>query len=142
MLKNMVGVGVGLVVALAAIYVIWLVGLNVYPLPPEASQESLEGLGARIEFMPIGAQIFIFGSWLGGAFAGALTAALISRRLWPTWVVAAWVALISLGNVVMFPAPEWMQVGAIVAPVLGTLLAVHRARRSLLADRGALTADA
>ena len=36
MLKIVAGLAVGLVVALAAIYVIWLVGLQAYPLPAES----------------------------------------------------------------------------------------------------------
>ncbi|HET9429492.1 MAG TPA: hypothetical protein VFO69_14150 [Allosphingosinicella sp.] len=131
MLKIVAGLAAGLIVALAAIYVIWLVGLQVYPLPPESGLESLESEGALIQSMPTGALLFIAVAWFGGAFIGALTAAHISRRLWPGWVIAFLVACVSISNIIMFPHPEWMQLAAIIVPVLGGLLATHWARRNL-----------
>ena len=131
MLKTVAGLAAGLIVALASIYVIWLVGLQLYPLPAESGFTSLESEGALIQAMPMGAQIFIALAWFGGAFIGGLTAAHISRRLWPAWVVAALVACISISNIVMFPHPEWMQLAAIIVPALGGLLATHWARRNL-----------
>ena len=131
MLKIVAGLAVGLVVALAAIYVIWLVGLQVYPLPAESGFESLESEGALIRSMPTGALAFIAAAWLGGAFIGALTAAHISRRLWTGWVIAALVACVSISNIIMFPHPEWMQLAAVIVPVLGGLLATHMAKRNL-----------
>ena len=139
MLKILAGLVAGLVVALAAIYVIWLVGLQIYPLPPESGQGSLESEGALIQAMPTGAQAFIALAWLGGAFVGGLTAVQISRRYWPGWIIAALVAFISISNIVMFPHPEWMQIAAVIVPVIGGLLATHWARRSL---RTPLLADA
>lgn len=133
MLKIVAGLAAGLIVALAAIYVIWLVGLQVYPLPAESGFESLESEGALIQAMPTGALLFIAAAWFGGAFIGALTASSISRRLWTGWVVAALVACISISNIVMFPHPEWMQVAAFIVPMIGGLLATHWARRNLQA---------
>ena len=131
MLKVVAGLVAGLFVALAAIYVIWLVALQVYPLPVEGGIRSLESEGALIESMPTGALIFVAIAWFGGAFIGALTAAHISRRLWPAWVVAFLVAAISISNIVMFPHPTWMQLAAVIVPILGGLIATHMARRSL-----------
>ncbi|MGZ8999455.1 MAG: hypothetical protein ACXW2T_11435, partial [Allosphingosinicella sp.] len=81
MLKTVAGIFAGLIVALAAIYVIWLVGLQVYPMQTEGSLRSLESEGAMIRSMPVGALAFVAAAWFGGAFIGALTAAHISRRL-------------------------------------------------------------
>ena len=137
MLKVVAGLVAGLIVALAAIYVIWLIALQVYPLPAEGGIRSLESEGALIQSMPTGALAFVAAAWFGGAFIGALTAAHISRRLWPAWVIAALVASISISNIVMFPHPEWMQLAAVIVPIVGGLVATHMARRSL---RGASVA--
>ena len=131
MLKVVAGVVTGLVVAVAAIYVIWLIGLQFYPFPAEGGRVSLESEGALIQSMPTGAQLFIALAWLGGALLGSLTAAQISRHLWPGWLVAALVALISIANIVMFPHPEWMQLAAFIIPVLGGLIGTHWARQNL-----------
>jgi hypothetical protein len=138
MLKIIAGLVAGLAVALASIYVIWLIGLQIYPLPQESGAVSLESEGALIQSMPTGAQAFIVLAWFGGAYLGALTATHISRRYWPGWIIAGFVACVAIANIVMFPHPEWMQIGAVVVPIVGGLLASHWARRSfrapLLAD--------
>ena len=131
MLKTAAGLVAGLITALAAIYVIWLIGLQLYPMQTEASLESLESQGAMIRSMPTGALAFVAAAWFGGAFIGGLTAVHISRRLWTGWLIAALVAMISIANIVMFPHPEWMQLAAIIVPVLGGLVATHWARSSL-----------
>ena len=131
MLKVVAALVAGLIVALATIYVVWLIGLQVYPLPIEGGIRSLESDGALIRSMPTGALAFVAAAWFAGAFIGASTAAHISRRLWPAWVVSALVALISISNIVMFPHPEWMQLAAVIVPALGGLIATHRAKKSL-----------
>ena len=131
MLKTVAGIAAGLIVSLAAIYVIWLVGLQIYPMQTEGSLQSLESQGAMIRSRPTGALAFVAAAWFGGAFIGGLTAAHISRRLWAGWLIAAFVALVSIANIVMFPHPEWMQLAAIVVPILGGLFATHWARQTL-----------
>ena len=131
MLKTAAGIFAGLIVALAAIYVIWLIGLQLYPLQTEGAFQSVESQGALIGSMPTGALAFVAAAWFGGAFMGALTAAHISRRLWPAWLVAALVTLLAIANIIMFPHPDWMQLAAIIVPILGGLFATHWARRSL-----------
>jgi hypothetical protein len=42
--------------------------------------------------------------------------------------VAALVAAASILNILMIPHPEWMQIGAVIAPVLGGLVATHLAK--------------
>lgn len=130
MLKIIAGLVAGLIVALAAIYVVQAIGNAIYPLPAEANLWSYEGAEALIGGMPLGAQAFVVGAWFASAFVGGLTAAQISRTLWPAWVIVALVAFASILNIVMIPHPEWMQIAAVVAPVMGGLIAVHRAKRN------------
>ncbi len=131
MLRVIAGLVAGLIVALLAIYVIWLIGLQVYPIAPESSLGDLESQGALIRSMPLGAHIFIALAWLGGAFLGSRTAAQITRRSWAGWIIAALVACISISNIIMFPHPEWMQVAAFIVPVLGGLAGTRWAARTL-----------
>jgi hypothetical protein len=131
MLKVVAGLVAGLIVALAAMYVIWLVGLQFFPLSNEGGFPSGESLRSVIRNMSTGSQVCIVLSWLGGSFLGALTAAHISRRLWPAWIVTIAVMLSCVANVLMFPHPEWLQFAAFIVPVAGGLLATHRARTVL-----------
>jgi hypothetical protein len=52
MLKIIAGLVAGFAVALASIYVIWLVGLQIYPLPPATGSTGLERWGELIPTLP------------------------------------------------------------------------------------------
>lgn len=131
MLKIIAGLVAGFAVALASIYVIWLVGLQIYPLPPASGSAGLERWGELIPTLPTGAQLFIVLSWFGGAFLGTLTAIQVSRRYWPGWIIAAFVGCTAIANIFEYAIPDWMQIAAVVVPIAGAVLASHAAKRSL-----------
>ena len=109
------GIAAGIVVAMAAIMGIELIGHMIYPLPPEADVRTL----------PLWAQLFVLAGWFLGALLGGATAASIARRAWPAWLIAAFVAVGGIVVIFMLPHPELMQVGAVIAPAIGGLLAGH-----------------
>ena len=115
------GIAAGIVVAMATIMGLELIGHILYPLPPEADVRTL----------PLWAQLFVLSGWFLGALSGGATAALIARRAWPAWLIAAFVAVGGIVIIFMLPHPELMQVGAVIAPAAGGLLAGHFARARL-----------
>ena len=122
------GIVAGVVVGFAAIWLIELAGHSVYPVRSDVNYGNVEEMASLIRGMPAGAQAFVVGAWFGGALAGGGVANLIARRRWPAWPVAGMVAAASILNILMIPHPEWMQVGAVLAPVLGGLVATHLAK--------------
>ena len=130
-MKTVAGLIAGLVVALAAIYVIWLIGLQLFPLPTEGEISPSASLRETIRTMSPGTQAFVALSWLGGTFLGATTAAHVSRRIWPAWIVILLVTVSCVANMLVYPHPDWLQLAAIIVPVLGGLVAIHLARRNL-----------
>ncbi|HLL58856.1 MAG TPA: hypothetical protein VK391_03080 [Allosphingosinicella sp.] len=122
------GILAGIVSAFAAIWLIEFVGHSVYPVRSDVNQGNVEEMASLIRGMPVGAQAFVVLAWLVGAMAGGVVANSIANRRWPAWPVAALVAAASILNILMIPHPEWMQIGAVVAPVLGGLLATHLAK--------------
>ena len=122
------GIVAGIVSAFVAIWLIEFVGHSVYPLRSDVNYGNAEEMASLIRGMPIGAQAFVVCAWFGGALAGGVVANSIAKRRWPAWPVAGLVAAASILNILMIPHPEWMQVGAVIAPVLGGLIATHLAR--------------
>ena len=121
------GIVAGIVVAMATIMGIEMIGHLIYPLPAEADARTL----------PLWAQLFILAGWFLGALVGGATAALIARRAWPAWLIAGLVAAGGIVVIFLMPHPELMQVGSVIAPAIGGLLAGHFARARLRAGQAA-----
>lgn len=121
------GLVAGLVAAFAAIWLVELIGHQFYPMPP-VDVTDRAALEALIASLPTGAMLFVAFAWFCGALVGGAVAARISHRRWAAWAIAAIVALAAILNVLMLPHPVWMQIAALVAPLLGGWLAGHAAR--------------
>lgn len=128
MVRNIGGILAGILAGFLAIWLIEMIGHVFYPLPSDITLGNREQLAALIRGMPLGAQAFVVAAWLGGALVGGAVAYRIVGRRWAPWTIAGFVALASILNILMIPHPEWMQVGAVVAPLLGGFLAAHLGR--------------
>jgi hypothetical protein len=122
------GILAGVVSAFVAIWLIEFVGHSVYPVRSDVNYGNAEEMASLIRGMPVGAQAFVVLAWFAGALAGGVVANSIAARRWPALPVAALVATASILNILMIPHPEWMQIGAVVAPALGGLIATHLAK--------------
>jgi hypothetical protein len=131
MLRTIGGILVGVVAAFAAIWCVEMVGHIFYPIPSDVTLNDGARLRDFILSMPVAAQLFVLAAWFLGALVGGLVAALISRRRWTAWLIAGLVAIGGLINIFWLPHPELLQVGSVVAPLLGGLFASQLARRSL-----------
>ncbi len=131
--RTILGIIAGIVAAFGMIWLTDTIGHSFYPVPSDVSVQNFEQMGAYINSMPAGAMAFVVGAWFAGALIGGIVATLASRRRWTAWVIAAVVVLASLLNVLMIPHPIWMQIGAVVAPLLGGLFAAHFAHPQELA---------
>lgn len=121
--RLILGIVAGLVVAFATVFAIDLAGHQIYPLPSDLNLRDPEAVGAFIRTMPTGALALVLIAWFVGALDGGIVAALVSRRAWTVWVVAAFVAVAGIVNVLMIPHPVLLQIGAVVAPLLGGFVA-------------------
>ena len=129
MARTIGGIVLGLVLGLFTIWAIEMVGHLIYPLPAELNIRDREQIETLINTMPVGAQAFVVAAWFGGALAGATAAMGISGKPWTGWLVAGLIACAGIINIVFIPHPTWMQIGAVVAPVLGGLFGIHLGRR-------------
>lgn len=123
------GLVAGLIAAFATVWLIGFVGHSLYPLPGDLNLADFGAVGVYIQNAPLPAMLLVILSWFGGALLGGLVAVTIARAAWPAWLVAALVAGAAILNVMMIPHPTWMQLGAVIAPALGGMLAHHFGRR-------------
>ena len=128
MLRIILGIVGGVIAGFVAIWLTDMIGHSIYPISSDVSIGNPEQMGALIRGMPAGAQAFVVAAWFAGALVGGIVANLIADQRWTAWVIAGFVALASILNILMIPHPEWMQISAVVAPLLGGLIAAHLAR--------------
>jgi hypothetical protein len=121
--RTILGIVIGIVAAFAAIWVIEMVHHVVYPVPGGVRMTDTDGLARYIAGMSLAQMLFIAGGWFAGALAGGLVAAKIARRGAAAWAVAGLVALAAIGNILYVAHPLFLQVSAVVAPLLGGWLA-------------------
>lgn len=131
MARLILGIVAGMVAAFATVFAIDLAGHQIYPLPSDLNMRDPEAVGAFIETMPAGALAVVVIAWFAGALDGGVVASLIARRAWTVWPIAGAVALAGIVNVLMIPHPAALQIGAVVAPLLGGLAASLLARKML-----------
>jgi hypothetical protein len=131
MARTILGIVAGIVVAFATVFIIDLAGHQIYPLPSDLNMYDPEAVGAFIRTMPPLALAIVVLAWFVGALDGGVVAAAISRRHWTVWPIAALVALGGIVNVLMIPHPALLQIGAVVAPLLGGFAASLVAHRML-----------
>jgi hypothetical protein len=121
------GVIAGILVALATILLVEWTGHLLYPFPSDAVLADPERAGRAFASVPIAAKLIVVFGWFAGALVGSLVAAMVGRLRGLAWLIAAVVAIAGILNILMIPHPAWMQIAAVVAPLLGGLGAVHLA---------------
>jgi hypothetical protein len=118
------GIIAGVLIAFAAVALIELLGHQAVPVPSDAALRDPE-VAQAIAGVPLAAKLIVVFAWFAGTLAGGAAARRISGERWAAWLVAAIVAAAGIANILMIPHPFWMQLAAVLAPVLGALAANH-----------------
>ena len=137
MVRVIGGLVAGLIVALVAIFGVSWANQLLYPALGNVSLSDAGKFGTILEASGVGAQLIFAISWFAGALVGGWVAGAISLRRWPLWVVVAILALNSIASALIGVYPLVLQLGAVVAPLLGGLLASALLRRTPSAGMGA-----
>jgi len=116
MIRSIVAVVAGVVVALALLAGIDALGHRVYPLPQGVDWSDPKVVERVVSALPIGAFLFAVTSWIVAAFAGAWLAArlALSRRSLHGGLVGALVLAATIGNLLMIPHPAWVIAGGLI----------------------------
>ena len=131
MVRTVVAVLLGLVVALATMLLLEFIGMSLFPLPPGIDLENEQDLARLVESASAGKLLWVLAGWALAAFAGGWVAATISRRH-PRGAALAVAALIVAGvalNAAMLPHPAWMTLAGVLLPLPVAWLAARLAAR-------------
>ena len=125
--RIVIAVAVGTVVAFVLVGVIEAIGEVVYPPPEVVDLGSPDQLATNMQRLPGGALAFVLAAWIVATFLGGLVAAWIarSRTALAAAIVGALVLAASITNFVLIPHPAWM----IAAGVAGITIAAYLAGR-------------
>jgi hypothetical protein len=128
------GIVLGILSAIVTIVLIEFVRQAIFPPPAGINMNSQAQMSAYIAALPAGAQAMVALAWFAGAADGGLVAALVSRRHWTIWLVACLVVAVAALNLFTFTHPPLLQLAALVAPLLGGLVASLCVRRMQAGD--------
>jgi CBS domain containing-hemolysin-like protein len=109
--RIVLGILAGLLAMAAIVGLVEVAAHSLFPLPSDNSP------------IPIGVLILVLAAYFLGALVGGMVAARIARRRWTAWAIAAIVAVGAIWSMFMIPHPQWMQIAAVVAPLLGGAIA-------------------
>ena len=137
-MKGLAGLLFGIVAAAAAMMLVGFVGDFFSPTNVSTDPASPGGVARLIQTASTGAQLFILLAWFAGALAGAAAAKSVAWVSWPGWTIAGLLALL-LAASFLAPLPVWMQIGAVLGPLAGGLIAdlIVRGRDARRAPRRA-----
>ena len=119
MLRVVLGIVAGIAVAMGCIFVVEAIGHQLYPPPIGAVMSTPDAVADYIASAPTMALVFPPLGWLLGAAIGGGAARYIGRKPWAGWVIAGVVLAGGIINLFLIPAPIWMQIAAVAAPLLG-----------------------
>lgn len=122
MLRSVISVVAGVIIAAILILVVEMVGHAIYPPPPGLDITDPQAIAK----VPLAAKVAVVIAWFIGTFGGGVAASLISKRWAPAaWVVAVTILLLAGVTMMQFPHPFWMMIGALAATGGGGFLAVR-----------------
>ena len=126
------GILVGVVIAVALVFVTeWIVGLIV-PAPADFNMRDPEAVRARVASLPMWVILVVLVGWLVGTGLGSWAAVRIARttRLWPGLVVGAIIFLSTLYNIMTIPHPIWFAAISLIAIPIASWLGAKSGRAS------------
>ena len=128
MLRSILAVLAGLVVAWITVSLFEFASMHTFPPPPGVDVRDPQQLAALVSQMPVGALALVLAGWVVGALDGGLVAMLIAKRRVPVIVVGVLVMLGAFLMVAMVPHPMWMSIAGVLLPLPAALFGAWLAR--------------
>lgn len=131
MVRKIIAVVAGAVVAVVLVMLIQKLGHNLYPPPEGLDPADQEFMREYIANLPWGPLAFVIGSYVIATLVGGWTAAAIAgeQALLFSGIVAIFVLAGAVSAVVMIPHPTWFTVTAVAGIVLAALAAASLASK-------------
>ena len=121
MLRTILAVLAGLVVAWITISLFEFASMHAFPPPPGVDVRDPQQLAALVSQMPVAALALVLAGWVVGAMDGGLVSTLIAKQRVPAIVVGVMVMLGAFLMMVMVPHPLWMAIAGVLLPLPAAL---------------------
>lgn len=116
MLRTLVGLAVGAIVSLGAIYAWQLLGHMIFPFP---NMDPLDpNKREMLAHMSFAAQAWVVGGYAVGVAVGGLLGNWITDARWPAVMIAVMTVGAFFATLTIARQPLWMQVAGILLPLL------------------------
>ena len=119
MLRNILGVIIGIPAGIFVVALVEMLGHSIYPSYGAIDPGRPETIAAALKTLPLGALIFVVSAWTLACLLGSMVATLVSgrRSIIPGMFVGLAILLATLGNLMIIPHPAWMTATGIIAPL-------------------------
>jgi hypothetical protein len=133
MIRMILGIVIGIGVAIVTVMIMQKVGHIMYPPPPDFEVENSEALRAYVDTMPLGAFLFVLASYFIGTFDGVFIACLIARLKYHIFaiLIGGLMLILTIVNLIVIPHPHWFSASAVVGIIASAFLAYWLATRTL-----------
>lgn len=119
MVRKILGIFAGVVLAMVVMIGLEMAGHAAMPPPAGLDPADPEDLKQMVASASLAAKAWVVFAWFAAAAAGGWVARRLSRADWAGWVIAGLILVGGIANIMMIPHPLWMQIAAVVAPLLG-----------------------
>lgn len=111
-LRNILGIVAGVLVGATVIFIVELIGHQVYPVAGSLDMNDREAMVAFINALPVGALLFVIAAYAAGSFVGGAVAAFIGRGALVRHALVVGLILLIAGvmNLTAIPHPVWFNI--------------------------------
>ena len=123
-LRSVIAGVIGVVVALVTVAIGEAIGHAVYPLPAGMDFSNPVAVRELVARMPLGAFLFVLGSWMVATIAGGAVAGAIARQRAMTLAVLVGGVILAatVANLLIIPHPTWFALVAVAGIPLAAWL--------------------
>ena len=123
MLRKILGVLAGILIAGVTVGIVEGIGHQIYPPPADIDLKNAEDMKQLMSVIPFGAKLSVVIAWFLGAFVGAFVALKITNWAPAGWIVAAFIIAGGIYTMTLFPHPVWMMACGVLLPLVAAFLA-------------------
>lgn len=127
--RTILGMLVGVVVAIAVIMAVEAIGHRFYPPPSgldPTDPANEAAFAAFVAALPFGGKLVVLIAWVLGTFIGALVAARLARHQTAAALLVALVVISGvIGMIMKVPHPTWLSIGGLLLPIPTALAAAR-----------------
>jgi len=128
MMRGVLGVIVGLVVAFVCVQAAEMITHQLYPFPPGADMHDMATIKKFVATLPTTALVLVLSGWLVGTLLGTFVAAKIGRSRVPAYVLGVLLLCGGIANSFVIPQPVWFTAVSIVIFIAATFAGIAIAK--------------